>query len=370
MRYRGVAQSGLARLPWAQKVASSNLAAPTIKKHILGLLAVSLFLSGCATVGPLVTSNEIERARRELKIKAFKFRVEKKLQVTSIGLRILQHLPLEDRKGEYPYLGLIYANINNFLRDIYNLSPYDRGVVILGMVPGFPISESGVKEGDILFKLDGYKINTTNDLASVVRYLKPDRDVILTIKRKGEEGTVTIRPIIIPLNVSFEVVDYESVNASASPGQVTVTQGMLRFIKSEDELAVVLGHEIAHLAKGHILKNIGSGILSSIGGILLGVGAEVLAPGSGGTVSDITGGAFSARFSRDFEREADYFGLKYAYLAGYDIDVGKDIWERFAIEAPRSMTRDLFSTHPSSPERMLRLKKIAQEIKGGSNTAP
>ena len=334
-----------------------------IKNFKICLLILFLFLSGCATVGPVVTSREVLEARKELRTKAFKFRIEKELEMTSVGIRILQHLPPEDRKGEYPYLGISCRNINRFFREVYDLSKYDRGVVICGTVPSLPINESGLEEGDILFKLDGYKINDTYGLSKIVRHLKPGVEVDLVVKRKGEERLIKTTITNIPLNITFGVADSATVNACASPGRVLVTYGMLRFIKSEDELAVVIGHEVAHLAKDHIFKNIGSGLLSGVGGVLLGIGAEVLAPGSGGTVSDITGSGFNARFSRDFEREADYFGLKYAHLAGYDIDVGKDIWERFAIEAPRSMTRDLFSTHPSSPERMLRLKKLAEEIK-------
>lgn len=334
---------------------------------ILVLLIGFVFHSGCATVGPVVTSREIEEAKKELQIKAFKFKVEKQLAMTRLGLKILQHLPPEDKKREYPYLGVSVRNINKFLREVYDLSPYDRGVVVVGLVHTLPVFESGLQEGDILFKLNGCKINDTYGLVSMVRHLKPGERVSLTVKRKGEEKVFETTLAKIPVNVSFEVADLESVNATASPGRVIVSYGMLRFIKAEDELAVVIGHELAHLTKDHIAKNIGTGILAGVGGVLLGVGAEVLAPGSGQTVSDISGSAFDARFSRDFEREADYFGLKYAHLAGYDVEAGKDIWERFAIEAPRSMTKDLFSTHPSSPERMLRLKKIAAELKNANH---
>jgi hypothetical protein len=332
-----------------------------MKRAIFLILVLSL--AGCATIGPPVTSKEVEEARKALKVKAFKFRVRKELELTRIGLKVLQNLPPEDIKKEYPYLGLSCRNINRFFRDVYDFNPQQRGVVLLGAVPGLPVSEGGLEEGDIIFKINGYKINDTSGLSSVVKRLKPGEEILLTIKRTGKEKIIKSKTIKVPYDIAFGVADIGSVNATAAPGRVLVTYGMLRFINSEDELAVVLAHEVAHLVKDHILRNMGSGILAGVGGVLLGAGAEVLAPGSGGTVSDISGGAFGAKFSRDLEREADYFGLKYAHLAGYDIDAGKDIWERFAVEAPRSMTRDLFSTHPSSPERMLRLKKIAEGIK-------
>ena len=100
-----------------------------------------------------------------------------------------------------------------------------------------------------------------------------------------------------------------------------------------------------------------------LAGIAAGIGANKVSPGSGDIVMRSVSSAFNARFSQDFEREADYFGLKYVQLAGFNIEAGVDVWERFAIEVPQSMTRNFFSTHPSSPERMLRLKKIIQELK-------
>ena len=101
-----------------------------------------------------------------------------------------------------------------------------------------------------------------------------------------------------------------------------------------------------------------------LAGIAAGIGANKVSPGSGDVVMRSVSAAFSSRFSRDFEREADYFGLKYVYRAGFNIEAGADVWERFAVEIPQSMTRNFFSTHPASPERMVRLKKIIQELRG------
>jgi len=63
------------------------------------------------------------------------------------------------------------------------------------------------------------------------------------------------------------------------------------------------------------------------------------------------------------EREADYFGLKYVKLAGYDYEAASGVWERFAIEVPKSMVQNYLNTHPTSPERLVRLEKIIEELK-------
>ena len=63
------------------------------------------------------------------------------------------------------------------------------------------------------------------------------------------------------------------------------------------------------------------------------------------------------------EREADYFGLKYVKLAGYDYEAASGAWERFAIEVPKSMVQNYLNTHPASPKRLVRLEKIIEELK-------
>ena len=86
-------------------------------------------------------------------------------------------------------------------------------------------------------------------------------------------------------------------------------------------------------------------------------------PGFGGSVLNVTSGLTTAAFSRDFEREADYRGLLRAYKAGYDVEAGVAIWERFGTEIPKSLAGGLMSSHPPSAERMVRMRKVAQSLK-------
>lgn len=164
--------------------------------------------------------------------------------------------------------------------------------------------------------------------------------------------------------------DMQEVNAATDGESLFVTQGVLNFTKSDDEIAAVLAHELAHAARGHVAKMQGGRLLGSLLTLALGIVADHNAPGSGEIVMRGVGTAanlFTAKYSRDFERESDYFGARFVYSAGYEVDVFTTFMERFAIEIPDSMVRSYFSTHPSTPERMLRLKKIAEELKSSHN---
>ncbi len=162
-----------------------------------------------------------------------------------------------------------------------------------------------------------------------------------------------------PLNVDFTVQESRVPNAGATYGKIVVTTGMIEFVNSEDELAVVLGHEIAHMTQGHITKNILSDIVLMAGSVL----AERAVAGTG-RIAQIGGSLFTQKFSRDMERQADYFGMLYAHRAGFDVQDGVDIWERLAVEVPQSQRSSIFSSHPGSVERLERAREIADELQG------
>lgn len=122
-----------------------------------------------------------------------------------------------------------------------------------------------------------------------------------------------------------------AINAYATGRSIRVTTGMMEFA-GDDELAVIIGHELAHNTEGHITKIITSRIAG------LGTG----------------------RFSRVYESEADYVGLYYAQRAGFDISKAPGIWRRIGLMSVRSMGEG--KSHPTTPERYVRLAAGIAEI--------
>ncbi|HZP43244.1 MAG TPA: M48 family metalloprotease [Candidatus Binatia bacterium] len=116
---------------------------------------------------------------------------------------------------------------------------------------------------------------------------------------------------------SFYVVQDPSLNAFAVPGgYVFVFSGLLARVKNDDELAGVLGHEIGHAAAHHIVRQQAEGQVASAAsllGLLLSAVNPVL--GAGAIAAAQTA---QLKYSREFEQEADYLGLRYATEAGFD----------------------------------------------------
>ena len=329
-------------------------------------LLLAIFLCGCATItGPAVSNEEINQAREELKVKALKFQIDYLVRVNNVGYRLLKHLPEESRKGHYVSSGLLLAQGDKYFKQIYNLQE-GRGIVVLGVVDGSPAKEAGIQAGDFIQKVDGINVKELSDIAYIFNHKGPGNAVELAASRAASPMNFNFRLADKPVDVSFRMVDEQEVNAGATSDVVVVTYGLMRFIKNDNEAAVILGHELAHVVRNHHVKASGVNLISALISIAAGIGANYVVPGAGDVLVQSLTQALSASYSQDLEREADYFGLRYVYLAGYDIEAGVDVWERFAVEIPQSMTRNYFSTHPSSPERMLRVKKIIQELRASS----
>jgi beta-barrel assembly-enhancing protease len=129
---------------------------------------------------------------------------------------------------------------------------------------------------------------------------------------------------------TIKVVDTEEVNAFALPGGFFfVNSGLILRAEGESELAGVMAHEIAHVACRHATKQASKGQLMGIGMI-----AGLIAAGYGWTGYAIGQAGSLAipmtmlTFSRNMERQADYYGLQYLYKSGYDPSSFVDFFEK------------------------------------------
>jgi len=165
------------------------------------------------------------------------------------------------------------------------------------------------------------------------------------------------------LPYQFKILATDEVNALAVPGgHVYVTRGLLAQAKpDDDELAGVLAHEIAHVARGHSAKMIEK---SSQVSILL----EILTHKSGKStqaLGQLAQNLYLQSYSRDEESEADWYGIGYAYHAGKDPRGLKRFFEELQRlqggQQPRGV-EVYFSSHPQTSDRIKRAEKRAAAL--------
>ena len=171
-------------------------------------------------------------------------------------------------------------------------------------------------------------------------------------------GRQSDRPELI---YRLEIIDSPDFNAFAVPGGfVYVHRGLLERMNSSDELASVMGHEIAHVAVRHSAAQISKAQLMNIGLIALAVGTQGAVQDFGQLINLGAAMAFN-KFSRDDEREADHFGTEYVMRAGYNPKSSIDVMQQIQKlhEREPSTFEVWFMTHPPTSER---IENLSQDI--------
>jgi Zn-dependent protease with chaperone function len=187
------------------------------------------------------------------------------------------------------------------------------------------------------------------------------RPLPLVVVRDGVERAVAVVPE--PWGVSLDVVllPDDEPNAFATRDLVAVTRGLLALTESEDEVAAIVAHELAHLTLGHVAGGSRAERLlwRATAGVLLPIG---LVPGVGTVMGGFVHGIRN-RLGRANERAADRLGVCYAAAAGYRPEAALVVLQRIEAVSPRRpVLGGFFDTHPPYAERRATVAAALAEL--------
>jgi Zn-dependent protease with chaperone function len=394
---------------------------------ILGLLA----LSGCAEVTrPTPTAYQVEEAQLAA-AKRHPYLSWSGQRAARVFLRLMPWLP-QTQGRTYPFLGFnwwITATGKVVVDQVWYPSPAREAELKQGKVI---LKKRGLKQGDIILAVNNWPlptevaawdeaIQTTRDIFKDFLFVLPIYGykqkykyrsvqkyvymwfpgellpaimldmkhinmeargryltglVELLIQRDDQTMTATMYPQLLPAEYAICVnTKNNTINAWASPGQVIVTRRLVSFCLNDDELALIVGHEMAHQVLGHLIRGAAHREMAKFVGEaftafstlslnrLLDWRHAMVSP----DVRRVAGDAVVSVFSREEEREADIYGAWFAFQAGYNVEKGTAVWERMAgVVDHDPFSRTYFTdSHPPSLERMARLKLVAQYFKAG-----
>ena len=206
--------------------------------------------------------------------------------------------------------------------------------------------------------ISGKQIDTIKDIGERIEFAVSN----FFLKKEGKDPTSHFQ-------WEYILVNNDKVkNAWCMPGgKIAVYTGILKVTQNDDALAAVMGHEIAHAVAKHSVERMSQALTVNIGtqvaDIFLG-GAINRTRNTVGRASgmDILKLGIFNPFGRKQETEADYLGLIFSSLAGYDIREAAKLWERMSESNKGKDPPQFMSTHPSSKNRIVNLNNWVNEV--------
>jgi len=334
------------------------------------LLCFISMLSACATpvtMSPQADKEEIKREKEIQRTMALKESVKMSERLFNVAYPILSNSQELCEKNTKYDLGLTLWNTDDLedgfkliARKLYDIDNY---VSVMFVHKKSPAARADIRKGDRIVSINGEAIDkgegALKKASKLLKNLKGEK-VNLVIERDKKN----IDKIISPTKIcNFDVLlnySQNELNAYATGNQIVIYKGMMKFTENDDELALIIGHEMAHNAMGHIDKKRQNQFLGHIGGLAL----DALL-GSAGVSTGGEFGKFGAQigansYSVEFEKEADYVGMYFMERAGYNSKDVANVWRRMAIENPAAINKAY--THPTNPDRFLAIEKTYKEI--------
>jgi Zn-dependent protease with chaperone function len=322
--------------------------------------------AGPDAVVPSLTLGEIADEKRRQEIAQLRDYFSELSKLNTVAYRVTTANREFCDKWVIPQIGLFAATpaslpskYRKFSREALGLR-WVRATVI-AIVPDGPAAKAGMKDKDELVSFNGWNVPPTAITRWINAFMEENGELPITVvaRRGDEDMTFTVTPVTgcaIPILLETN----PEANAYTDFSKIVIQSGFLRLLRSEGDLAVLVGHELGHNTMGHYRKKRMNGLVGAVGGSVIDGGFLLGGISTGGAFSNYLEVAGANAFSVGFELEADYVGAYYAARAGYDLTGAEDMWQRLSLENPSSIRKA--STHPTTPVRYLQMRKVIAEI--------
>jgi hypothetical protein len=185
------------------------------------------------------------------------------------------------------------------------------------------------------------------------------RPVSLKVARADDELSLTLRPQALcdyPLDLQQDA----GLNAYTDGKGIFVNLGLMRLASRDEDLALVISHELAHNTLSHVDAKDHNALIGAVSGLMADVAAGLVGWETEGAFTNMWGRAGLNFASPSFETEADFVATYYVHNAGYSIAGIEDFWRRMAVEHPQSIF--VATTHPTTAERFVGMTLARKDL--------
>lgn len=316
---------------------------------------------------PEVSQEAIKQETARQRAFRFESLITETRRLQSVSFRIRTANTAWCRQAIAPQFGMSVLSLENLEPHMRPIASerlgLDQMVGVVHVVKDSPARRAGLAPGDRLVEVDGRAIpggqKGTRVLAQILAAAKSERSLRIGVLRRGRTLTFTLTPVP---GCAYPVVlaDQGQATAFTNARRIVVQRDFIRLGSSDDELALIVAHELAHIVIGHLKKRRGDDVGTVIGGFRVDtpVGAENR--DKDGLLSRVRRDSAPETFKDVQEREADYFSLYFMARAGYDPLAAERFWRKMADENPETVA--FAGAHPASPERFVLIGKTNDEI--------
>jgi hypothetical protein len=332
-------------------------------KNFIVILIAGLLLSAC--LAPKTRTVKIEQ--EHVKVERQKQQELALLNLRKLNIRLketayplLQSALTFCEDDQIPLTGMILGSQFDYTEDFRetaeNLFQLDQHLRVIHIIEDSPADKAGIQKHDRLVAVNNTVLPTDKSANKRFNELvkQVDSSAIPLTFARGEASFSIDIDSVPGCNYPALLSENDGVNAFADGDHIIITKGMMRFAQTDQELSLVISHELAHNAMSHINAK----TLNSLGGTLL----DIAAAAAGVNTQGIFGRLGSRAYSQEFESEADYVGLYIMARAGLSTENSAMFWRRMAVEHPASINSSHASTHPATAERFIAIEKTVVQI--------
>lgn len=318
------------------------------------LICTGFVASSCGSrVSVPSVSREAVEAESERQ-SAFRFEalITRNDRLQSVAVAVLAANAAYCGKRIRTLFGLSVLTLENLSPDLHDAASQrlglDNTVRVVQAVKGSPARRAGLAPGDRILSIGKRQIalgmKGTVEVAKILDAAKPASVLQVTVAREGRQLTLPLRGVA--------GCDYPAVlagvgdsDAIARSGGIVVPSSVLTLASGDDELAMLIAHQLAHRVAGH--------------GKVRGDATDALLTGfpESGVVGSASAGFEPRQYKENNEKVADYLGLYFAARAGFSVAGADAFWRKFSAQQ-----NSYAAAHPVTDERFALLGKIRDEI--------
>ncbi|MCP4596104.1 M48 family metallopeptidase [Neptuniibacter sp.] len=334
-----------------------------IAKHIQTALigAFCCLIAACSTPRQYeaeLPEELLQKEQTEQFKQALQYQLKQRIRLVEIAHPLLIHNVERCGKRTRYSAGVFLHKISEYpkpqLKAVKQLYGSEDQLKVLHVLDTGASSEK-LFAGDQILLINKHPVPDTSEAAIdlLKNEMQSGQTLKLQVMRNKQKLEIAIQPDHL-CDYPIQLSQSDAVNGYADGSQIIITSGLMRFANKDNQLALIIAHELAHNTLHHIPQRLSN---TAWGGLI-----DIILNTSGIPSPFVAAGLGANLYSQSYETEADLEGLELMYNAGFELEGLELFWRDMAMIHPAIITHNQSTSHPTTVERAIRIRKEIAEL--------